>query len=286
MLLSLLMISFFAMGMANRVYVHPFNLFSFENISCEVIKKEDHQPLETVHPLNLQDSSEPDPRPSGTTEDLKNLTQRTAVLAELQNSLGLRMYQALSRTQKNSNTLLSPLNAFGTLVTLFLGASKKTAISYQQLLGLSRESDRPDCQYFIDGHTVLRTLQAISSHVEESQNEFKTLMWTFINNDAGLSKDFVRGTQDFSDQSFVRAVDFAQSKEAEVKVNNFIQKTSDSKVNKLFTDVTPQTNLLFASSMNFKGERFMSIPKRLEFKFPGPIFAMIKIFCLIKHLES
>lgn len=258
MFLTLLMISCFAMGTANRVYVHPFNLFSFENISCEVIQKEEHQPLETVHPRTLQDSTEPDPRPSGTTEDLKNLTQRTAVLAELQNSLGLRMYQALSRSQKNANTLLSPINAFGTLVTLFLGASKKTAISYQQLLGLSRESDQPDCEYFMDGHTVLRTLQAISSHVDESRNEFKTLVWTFSNNDADLSKDFVRGTQDFSDQAFVRAVDFAQPKEAEVQVNNFIQKTSDRKAKKLFADVTAQTNLLFASSVNFKGECYMS----------------------------
>ncbi|XP_056617109.1 angiotensinogen [Triplophysa dalaica] len=261
MYLTLLMISCLSMGMANRVYIHPFNLFSFDNISCEVIQKEDHQPLETVHPLTLQDSTEPDPRPTGTAEDLKNLTQRTAVLAELQNSLGFRMYHALSRSQKNTNTLLSPVNAFGTLVTLFLGASKKTAISYQQLLGLSRESDQPDCEYFMDGHTVLRTLQAISSHVDESRNEFKTVVWTFSNNDADLSKDFVRGTQDFSDQSFVRSVDFAQPKEAEVQVDNFIQKTSKSKAKKLFADVTAQTNLLFASSVNFKGNwKFASDP--------------------------
>lgn len=264
MYLTLLMISCLSMGMANRVYIHPFNLFSFDNISCEVIQKEDHQPLETVHPLTLQDSTEPDPRPTGTAEDLKNLTQRTAVLAELQNSLGFRMYHALSRSQKNTNTLLSPVNAFGTLVTLFLGASKKTAISYQQLLGLSRESDQPDCEYFMDGHTVLRTLQAISSHVDESRNEFKTVVWTFSNNDADLSKDFVRGTQDFSDQSFVRSVDFAQPKEAEVQVDNFIQKTSNSKAKKLFADVTAQTNLLFASSVNFKGECYMYVPLKVS----------------------
>ncbi|XP_052007335.1 angiotensinogen-like [Xyrauchen texanus] len=254
MFLTLLMVFCFAMGMANRVYVHPFNLFSTENISCEVIQNEDHKRLETVHPLTpLQDSIEPDPRPDSTIENLRNLTQRTAVLAELQNSLGIRMYQALSRTQKHANTLLSPLNAFGALVTLYLGASKKTAISYQQLLGLSLESEKPDCAYFMDGHTVLRTLQAISSHVDESRNEFRTLVWTFINSDADLSKDFLRGTQDFSDDSFVRSVDFSQHKEAEVQVNSFIQKTSDSKVKNLFKGVTSKTNLLFASSVHFKG---------------------------------
>ncbi|XP_067242310.1 angiotensinogen [Chanodichthys erythropterus] len=254
MFLTILIASCFAMGMANRVYVHPFNLFSSENISCEVIQNEEHKPFETVHPLTLlQDSTEPDPRSGSTTENLKNLTQRTAVLAELQNLLGLRMYQALSRTQKHANTLLSPLNAFGALVTLYLGASKKTAISYQQLLGLNLESEQADCAYFIDGHTVLRTLQAISAHVDESRNELRTLVWTFTNSNADLSKDFLRGTQDFSDHSFVRAVDFSQTKEAEVQVNNFIQKTSDSKVKNLFKGVTAKTDLLFASSVHFKG---------------------------------
>ncbi len=164
------------------------------------------------------------------------------------------MYQTLSRTQKHANTLLSPLNAFGALVTLYLGASKKTAISYQQLLGLNLESKQADCAYFIDGHTVLRTLQAISAQVDQSRNELRTLVWTFINSDADLSKDFLRGTQDFSDDSFVRAVDFSKAKEAEVQVNNFIQKTSDSKVKDLFKGVTQKTDLLFASSVHFKGE--------------------------------
>lgn len=242
------------MARTNRVYVHPFNLFSSENISCEVIQSEEHKPLETVHPLPpLPGSTDPDPRTASAAESLKNLTQRTAVLAELQNSLGLRMYQTLSRTQKHTNTLLSPLNAFGALVTLYLGASKKTAISYQQLLGLNLESEQTDCAYFVDGHTVLRTLQAISAHVDESRKELRTLVWTFVNSDADLSKEFLRGTQDFSDDSFVRSVDFSQAKDAEVEVNNFIQKTSDNKVKSMFKGVTPKTDLLFASSVHFKG---------------------------------
>nr|AAH95585.1 Angiotensinogen [Danio rerio] len=254
MFLAFLFLSCFAMARTNRVYVHPFNLFSSENISCEVIQSEEHKPLETVHPLPpLPGSTDPDPRTASAAESLKNLTQRTAVLAELQNSLGLRMYQTLSRTQKHTNTLLSPLNAFGALVTLYLGASKKTAISYQQLLGLNLESEQTDCAYFVDGHTVLRTLQAISAHVDESRKELRTLVWTFVNSDADLSKEFLRGTQDFSDDSFVRSVDFSQAKDAEVEVNNFIQKTSDNKVKSMFKGVTPKTDLLFASSVHFKG---------------------------------
>ncbi|KAL7878075.1 hypothetical protein SRHO_G00047180 [Serrasalmus rhombeus] len=253
-LLSLVMISCLAKGMANRVYVHPFSLFSFDNISCEVIQSKDPKPLETIHHLTpLQDSIQPDPRPGTGPEILKNLTQRTAVLAELQNFLGLRMYQNLSRKQEHANVLLSPYNAFGALVTLHLGASKKTAVHYQALLGLNLDSGKTDCVYLIDAHTVLRTLQAINSLIDGPRDELRTLVWTFVRSDADLSKDFVRGMQEFSDASFVRAVDFSQPKEAEAQVNSFIQKTSDSKIKSLFTDVNQTTNLLFASSVHFKG---------------------------------
>uniref|UniRef100_A0A4W4E856 Angiotensinogen n=2 Tax=Electrophorus electricus TaxID=8005 RepID=A0A4W4E856_ELEEL len=253
-LLALLIVSYLATGGTNRVYVHPFYLFSFENISCEVIQSKDPKPLETIHPVTrLQDSTEPDPRPSTRPKTLKNLSQRTAVLAELQNSLGLRMFEKLSCRKDTGNILLSPFNAFGSLVTLYLGASKKTAIPYQQLLGVNWESDRADCVYLIDGHTVLRTLQAINSLIDGPWDELRTLVWTFVSSDANLSKDYVRGMQDFSDASFVRAVNFSQPEEAEAQVNSFIHNTSDSKMENLFTALSPSTNLLFASSVHFKG---------------------------------
>ncbi|XP_076831425.1 angiotensinogen [Brachyhypopomus gauderio] len=252
--LPFLIFSYLATGGTNRVYVHPFYLFSFDNVSCEVIQSKDPKPLETIHPITgLQDSTEPDPRPSADPETLKNLTQRTAVLAQLQNTLGLRMYLTLSHRKDGGNILLSPFNAFGALVTLYLGASKKTAIPYQQLLGLNWESEGADCVYLIDGHKVLRTLQAINSLIDGPRDELRTLVWTFVNTDADLSKDFVRGMQDFSDASYVRAVDFSQPKEAEEQVNSFIQKTSDSKVENLFTALNQSMNLLFASSVHFKG---------------------------------
>ncbi|XP_066536198.1 angiotensinogen [Hoplias malabaricus] len=251
---SLLLLSCLAMGLSNRVYVHPFYLFSHENISCEAIESKDPEPLQTIHPLTpIQDNIQPDPRTGTSPEGLKNLTQRTAVLAELQNSLGLRMYKTLSPKEEKGNLLLSPYNAYGVLVTLYLGASKKTSGSFQQLLGLNRDSERTDCVYLIDGHKVLRTLQGINSQRDGPQNELRTQVWSFVNSEADLSKDFVTGIQDFSDASFVRAVDFSQPEVAKAQVNNFIQKTSDSKVQNLLTDINQRTNLLFASSVHFKG---------------------------------
>lgn len=118
---------------ANRVYVHPFHLFAAENVSCETLSTQTSRPLQTlpVAPLDIT-ALTPDSREQSRVHTQRhNITERTDVLAVLQNTLGLRMYQALSSKQPGTNTLLSPISAYGTLVTLYLGASKRTASSFQ-----------------------------------------------------------------------------------------------------------------------------------------------------------
>lgn len=114
---------------ANRVYIHPFFLFASENVTCESLQTQSSKPLETlpVAPLDIEVLT-PDSRdPSKQEVPRQNVTQGTAVLAKLLNSLGLVMYQALSKKQPGTNILLSPVNTYGSLVTLYLGVSKKTA---------------------------------------------------------------------------------------------------------------------------------------------------------------
>lgn len=123
----------FAGSRANRVYVHPFNLFAAENVSCETLQTQTNVPLKTIAAAQLDiNIPTPDSREMSSLDIQKqNITERTAVLAELLNSLGLRMYQALSSKQQSTNTLISPVNTYGSLVTFYLGASKKTASSFQ-----------------------------------------------------------------------------------------------------------------------------------------------------------
>lgn len=129
----LLLCCYLSAGQANRVYVHPFNLFAVENVSCESLHTQTSRPLQTL-PVAPLDISAPAPDSREQTSEhaqRQNITERTDVLARLQNTLGLRMYQALSSQQPGNNTLLSPISAYGTLVNLYLGASKRTASFYQ-----------------------------------------------------------------------------------------------------------------------------------------------------------
>ncbi|XP_030296777.1 angiotensinogen [Sparus aurata] len=255
-LLALLLCCYLSASQANRVYIHPFHLFAAENVSCETLQAQASKPLETlpVAPLDIEVLT-PDSRdPSKLDAQKQNVTERTAVLAELLNSLGFRMYKALSSKQQSSNTLLSPVNTYGSLFTFYLGASKKTASLFQQLLGLSSGTDREDCVSLVDGHKVLKTLQSINSLVDDGpKDEITTQVWTFARHGAQLSEDFIQGTQDFSDTSFIRGVDFSKPQEAEQLVNSFVEKTSEGKVKSVFKDLNASSDLLFLTSFNFQG---------------------------------
>ncbi|XP_063347820.1 angiotensinogen [Pelmatolapia mariae] len=255
-LLVLLLYCCLSGSQANRVYVHPFYLFAAENVSCEILQAPTVKPLETlpVAPLDNEVLT-PDHRdPSKVDVQRQNITERTAVLAELLNALGLRMYQALSSKHHSTNTLLSPVNTIGSLVTFYLGASKKTAASFQLLLGLSRDNDGEDCVSLIDGHKVLKTLQGINSLVDDGpKDEITTQIWAFTRQDAQLSEDFIQGTQELSDTSFIRGVDFSKPQVAEQLVNSFVEMTSDRKVKDIFKDLNATSNLLFITSFNFQG---------------------------------
>lgn len=86
-----------------------------------------------------------------------------------------------------------------------------------------------------------------------SRDEITTQVWAFARSDAQLSRDFIQGTQDFSDKSFIRGVDFSKHEETETLVNSFVEKTSDGKVTNVFKDLNPSNKFLFISSFSFKG---------------------------------
>lgn len=130
LLLGLLLCCYLSANWANRVYVHPFNLFAAENVSCESLQTQTSKPVQTVPVAPLEpDVLTPDSK-EVVKVDVQSVTERTMALAGLLNVLGLRMYEALSK-RHSTNTLLSPVSTCGTLVNFYLGASKRTASSFQ-----------------------------------------------------------------------------------------------------------------------------------------------------------
>lgn len=103
-------------------------------------------------------------------------------------------------------------------------------------------------------HNVLKTLQSIKALADDGpKDKVTTQVWAFTRQDTKLSEDFIEGTKDFSDTSFIRSVDFSEPEEAEQLVNNFVEKTSNGKVKSVFKDLNSSSDLLFISSFSFQG---------------------------------
>ncbi|XP_026211414.1 angiotensinogen [Anabas testudineus] len=255
-LLVLLLCCCISRSQANRVYVHPFNLFAVENVSCATPHTQTSKPREThpVAPLDIQVLTSDSRDPSNHSTQRQNVTEKMVVLTTLFNSLGLRLYQALSSKQSGTNTLLSPINAYGSLVTFSMGASKNTTDLFQFFLGLTSSNKPDDCASLVGRHNVLKTLKSINSLVDDgTKDRVTTHVWAFPRQDTQLSEDFIQGAKDFSDTSFIRGVDFSKPDEAEQLVNNFVEKTSNGKVKSIFKDLNSSSDLLFMSSFSFRG---------------------------------
>lgn len=141
---ALLLCCYLSQSQANRVYVHPFSLFAAENVSCESLQTQTSKPLQTVPVAPLEiDVLTPDSKDVVKLDGQReSVTERTMALAGLVNVLGLRMYEALSK-RHSTNTLLSPVSTCGTLVNLYLGASTRTASSFQVLYLCMNTSGTP-----------------------------------------------------------------------------------------------------------------------------------------------
>lgn len=127
-------------------------------------------------------------------------------------------------------------------------------LSLQKLLGLSSDNDREDCVSLVDGSKVLRTLHSINSLVDDGpKDEITTKTWTITHLGTRLSEDFIRGTQDFSDASFARGMDFSKPREAEQLLDQFVKETSDGRVSEPFRNLNSTNDLLFLTLFNFQG---------------------------------
>lgn len=124
----------------------------------------------------------------------------------------------------------------------------------QNLLGLNSDTDREDCVSLVDGSKVLRALHSINSLVDDGpKDEITTKTWTITGLETQLSENFIRGTQDFSDASFTRGMDFSKPEEAKQLLDQFVGRTSDGRVTNPFKALNTTSDLLFLTLFNFQG---------------------------------
>ncbi|NWQ90195.1 ANGT protein, partial [Burhinus bistriatus] len=239
----------------DRVYVHPFNLFSFNKSTCEELESLVQEGKKTFVPVSIESQTTP-----AYEDDLKDRDklealslsgrgrQKLSYVKDLVYVLGMRFYSKLREARQGQNVLLSPTSLYGSLVSFYLGASNQTAADLQGLLGFVPPSGDPDCTSRVDGHKVLSSLRTIESLVKSRDEEllFSKTLCLFSAPGVPLSQLFVQDLLPSADALYARAVDFTNPSEAAKQINAFVEAKSEGQSKCLLTDIDPSADLLFA----------------------------------------
>ncbi|NXA85725.1 ANGT protein, partial [Melanocharis versteri] len=238
----------------DRVYVHPFSLFSFNESDCEELEKSVQEGKATV-PVSIE--SQTTPEYEGDVKDNNRLEapslntwgkEERGYLSDLVNVLGMRFYSALQKAQGGQNVLLSPTSLYSSLVSFYLGASNQTALDLQGLLGFVPPSGNPDCTSMAVGRNFLSRLRTIERLVKSGDEEllFSKTLSLFSAPGIPLFQLFMDRLLPSADAFYARAVDFTNPGEAVKQINAFVEAKSEGQCKCLLADIDPSAELLFA----------------------------------------
>ncbi|NWW55936.1 ANGT protein, partial [Ifrita kowaldi] len=236
----------------DRVYVHPFNLFSFKESDCDKLEKL-LQEGNTVVPVSIE--SQTTPEYEGDVNDNSKLEAPSAwgkegwgYLRDLVHILGMRFYSALQKAQRGQNVLLSPTSLYSSLVSFYLGASNQTALDLQGLLGFVPVSGNPDCTSTAVGNNFLSNLRTIERVLNTGDKEllFSRTLSLFTAPGIPLFQLFLEHLLPNADAFYARAVDFTNPGKAAEQINAFLEAKSQGQSKCLLADIDPSADLLFA----------------------------------------
>ncbi|NWT67383.1 ANGT protein, partial [Prunella himalayana] len=241
----------------DRVYVHPFSLFSFNESDCDKLEKL-VQEGKTIVPVSIE--SQTTPEYEGDVNDKNKLEapslstwgkEERSYLSDLVYVLGMRFYGALQKAQRGQNVLLSPTSLYSSLVSFYLGASNQTALDLQGLLGFVPPSGNPDCTSTAVGSNFLSSLRTIERLVKSGDEEllFSKTLSLFSAPGVALFQLFVEHLLPSADAFYARAVDFAHPGEAARQINAFVEAKSEGQSKALVADMDPSAELLFAADV-------------------------------------
>ncbi|NXY14359.1 ANGT protein, partial [Atrichornis clamosus] len=238
----------------DRVYVHPFNLFSFNESDCDKLEKL-VQEGKTIVPVSIESQTTPayeDDLNDNDKLETPSLNdwgkEELGYLKDLVYVLGVRFYSALRKAQRGQNVLLSPTTLYSSLVSFYLGASNQTALDLQSLLGFVPPSGNPDCTSRAVGNNFLSSLRMIESLVKSRDEEllFSKTLCLFSAPGIPLLEWFMQDLLHAADVFCARAVDFTNPSEAAKQINAFVEAKSEGQSKCLLRDTDPSADLLFA----------------------------------------
>ncbi|NXS10570.1 ANGT protein, partial [Neodrepanis coruscans] len=236
----------------DRVYVHPFNLFSFNKSDCDKLEQL-VQEAKTKTIVLVSTESQTTPAYEGGLNDKDKLEDPSLngwgkEVPDLVYDVGVRFYRTLGKVQRGQNTLLSPTSLYSSLVSFYLGSSNQTALDLQSLLGFIPPSGNTDCTSRAVGSNFLSSLRTIEGLVKSRDEKlfFSKTLCLFSAPGIPIFELFLQDLLHSADIFYARAVDFTNPSEAAKQVNAFVDAKSEGQSKCLLTDIDAPTDLLFA----------------------------------------
>uniref|UniRef100_A0A803VPW9 Angiotensinogen n=2 Tax=Ficedula albicollis TaxID=59894 RepID=A0A803VPW9_FICAL len=241
----------------DRVYVHPFTLYSFNETDCDKLEKL-VQEGKTIVPVSIE--SQTTPEYEGDVDDKNKLEapslntwgkEERGYLSGLVYVVGMRLYSALQKAHRDQNVLLSPTSLYSSLVSFYLGASNQTALDLQGLLGFVPPSGNLDCTSTAVGKNFLSSLRMVERLVKSGDEEllFSKTLSLFSAPGIPLFQLFLEHLLPSADAFYARAVDFTNPGEAAKQINAFVEAKSEGQSKLVLADIDPASELLLVADV-------------------------------------
>uniref|UniRef100_UPI00398F057E angiotensinogen n=1 Tax=Pristiophorus japonicus TaxID=55135 RepID=UPI00398F057E len=155
-------------------------------------------------------------------------------------------------------TVLAPVQLYGSLAALSLGASGRTALTLRHILGFSDDGCVGGAEVGDDrrSRNMHRHIRLLSHAVLAGQaGSLSTGTWMVFRKGLRLRGIFARELRRFYPGTQLRAVDFSRPHAAEDSIGSLIRNaTAGGRVGKLVKALSPDTNLVLTNHIHFKGK--------------------------------
>lgn len=169
-----------------------------------------------------------------------NKTQATSI-ADQQLAFALECFRkTLDGAEKEENAVISPFGVYRMLGTLCLGSEGKTKNEIAATMGRTG-----------DDAAWIEQMAAVCKRLGQTE-EVRLAGGVWIQNDYAIEPQFIEQLWSVSAQE-VQKTDFSVA-EAKETVNRWFKQKTDGRVPELLKEVSPETRLLLADAVTFRGE--------------------------------
>ncbi|XP_069811401.1 angiotensinogen [Dendropsophus ebraccatus] len=256
-LIMLCLTAFFILSTCNRVYVHPFNLLTYNKSECERIQSQDPSTEKIFFPTGIEskNNAEDDIKPQTNLEE-GDLGAVEKYLISLIEDLSFRAVAGWWKLQKTDSILIPYTDFFRTFVSFYLGASGNTSRSLQTFLGFEDPSASLNCTSTVNGFKVISKLKKIDNYLFSKDSNINTqrTVCMFVSPSVALSETFVHGLFSTADNFYIRAVDVKDSAKAVKLINEFLASKLQVNTKSGLTSIDGTANFMYISHVQFKGK--------------------------------